>query len=131
MKIGPTGQRIYELLVAAAEAGEPCPTNSGMAVQLERSYPEWVCKCLKRLAELGLISVEHADRRHRRITIAETGKTTDWTVFATSGHAKLAPNFGELRCPREWPVNYSSHNLFVPAIGTFVTPPTFVPRGEQ
>lgn len=64
---------IYRILNAAAEAGEPCPTNREIAAAVGLTDPSGVSKALHRLTCTGDIRLDRFDGR-RCVTIVRTGK---------------------------------------------------------
>lgn len=70
--------RIYLLLEAAAERGDPCPTNASMAEAIDVSAANYVAHAMKQLQKAGRITVTR-DRHQRLVTITATGKSTTLT----------------------------------------------------
>ncbi|KQN37032.1 hypothetical protein ASG37_05060 [Sphingomonas sp. Leaf407] len=66
--------RLFNTLSSIAEAGEPCPTNDGLAERLGCD-PRAVARAFTELREQALIAVEPA-RTQRRVTIVASGKST-------------------------------------------------------
>lgn len=67
-------RRVYDILIAAAEAGERCPTSMDMADRL-RTSPSYIDSVITALHTKRYISVE-GTVKGRIVTITETGKTT-------------------------------------------------------
>lgn len=68
---------VLAILADAAAEGQPCPTNSEIALQAGLGYPQRAAACVAQLRNMGLITVETMPLPiGRRVTIAETGATT-------------------------------------------------------
>lgn len=129
----PLERTVYDLLAAVAEAGDTCPTNSGLAHQVGTNR-ERVGSAVRSLAAQGHIrSVYIANATCRRfVTITATGKST-----AVTGSAHWLPcdkntEPASAASAEAWPANcFAQHNI-EPGDGTWrlLTPPTFVPRGD-
>ncbi|WP_062785290.1 hypothetical protein [Novosphingobium capsulatum] len=65
----------YRMIYDAAEAGEPCPTNIDIEVEIGANSCSMGPKTVARLAAKGLITVERFHRA-RIVTIVATGKAT-------------------------------------------------------
>lgn len=75
-------QVLYDILVQAAEMGEPCPTNSELAVATGIETPSGISGVLRRLIKrYGMVRVQGGKGyMSRRITILATGKRTGWSL---------------------------------------------------
>jgi biotin operon repressor len=70
---------ILQRLTVAAEAGVPCPSNAVLAAAIGVSKVALVSDIVATLAHDGSITVDRRDGNTRRITIAATGTSTDWS----------------------------------------------------
>jgi DNA-binding transcriptional ArsR family regulator len=70
---------ILQRLTAAAEAGEPCPSNAVLAAAIGVSKVALVSDIVATLAHEGAITVDRRDGNTRRVTIAATGASTAWS----------------------------------------------------
>jgi hypothetical protein len=69
----------YAALVAAADAGLPCPSNFDLADLTGIACPSTLSEHLARLERAGRIKVHRAGG-NRAVTILESGRTTGWTA---------------------------------------------------
>ena len=69
-------QLVFDTIVAAARAGEACPTNEALAEAAGLSATSSLVKSLGRLADLGLIHVERTSARSRVVHIPSMGLQT-------------------------------------------------------
>lgn len=74
----PMARALYHRLCDAAAAGEPCPSNVSVMVDLDIAGPDTIRKLMWALSTAGLIAVETKGNT-RRVTIPATGRTTGWT----------------------------------------------------
>lgn len=111
--IVPPERRLYDALVAAAERGDPCPTNKAL-MQFIPDSPISVESVLRRLVKAGMIVIERpfAATNVRAIRITESAKVTALSRQpARGGYAAFSGTDLPPRCPDEWPADYSAHNL--------------------
>jgi hypothetical protein len=74
----PRAQRlVLQILTEAAEEGQPCPTNSEIALQAGLGYRQRAAAIVVQLRNMGLIKVDSMRAPiGRRVTICDTGATT-------------------------------------------------------
>lgn len=70
----PVDQRVYEILVAAADAGECCPSNSALGARIDGSAVQ-ASDILRRLERRGVIMVARGNNS-RLVTIVASGRRT-------------------------------------------------------
>jgi hypothetical protein len=75
--------KVMRILVAAADAGEPCPSNLTIASAVGSSSMATGASCIALLESMNLISVERGNCS-RVVTIVATGKRTAGKV--AKGH---------------------------------------------
>lgn len=73
--ITPREQRMLDILTAAAEAGQVCPTNDALCGALGMNSPGAPPQIMNKLAARGLIVIERF-KQSRIVTITATGKAT-------------------------------------------------------
>lgn len=73
--MNPKERIIYDMLVNAAEHGDPCPANTLLAVAIGASSVSGPVKYIHGLTDKGLIQVKRSQRT-RVVTITATGKST-------------------------------------------------------
>lgn len=105
----PLTRLIYAMMVEAAEAGAPCPTNPDIAAKFGCSKDS-VKNTLRRLRDSGALRLTGRDPL-RRATVVATGART-----AALPPRRLPPPLacredGRLYCPDDFPVDFSAHNL--------------------
>ena len=71
----PQEQACYEMLIEAAEMGQPCPVNIDIEVALGYDSCSMGALTITRLERKGLIRVKRY-QRFREVQIVETGKWT-------------------------------------------------------
>jgi DNA-binding MarR family transcriptional regulator len=76
LPLTPEQIRVLEHLHALADAGDPCPSNSAIALRLGIGDRSAVASALARLERLGLIRREQDAGFNRVIRIVETGAST-------------------------------------------------------
>lgn len=86
----PEEQKILEIVTAAANAGEPCPTNSKLADMMHFKSHSGPLGLLQRLQSRGLITLERF-QVERRVTINATGRRTK--VYNTQPHWRDIENY--------------------------------------
>lgn len=104
-------ERVFAYLKEAAEAGEPCPGNRGLALACEAGLGS-IERAFLKLADARRIEIESNPRfRTRRVTIPGIG-ATEWTaprqyVFGKERHAQPITGATD-----PWNGNcFSSHNI--------------------
>lgn len=75
LTLTPTEQRVYGMLVHAADYGLPCPKNMEITAALDRTSPSAGSELIKQIADKGHIKLTRGQCR-RVITIVKTGKST-------------------------------------------------------
>ena len=88
--MSPEERKILEIVTDAANAGEPCPTNTELADRLGFKSHSGPLGALQRLQKRGLITLERF-QVERRVTINATGKRTK--VYNTQPHWRDIPDF--------------------------------------
>lgn len=88
---------IFEILIAAAEAGAPCPSNGELSKVTGYST---VHLNMKWLAARGLILRDTPSTRYRRVQICATGKWTDWSASKAPQSAGAQKQNNETGCAR-------------------------------
>ena len=78
---------VLDLLMKAAERGDPCPKNSDLSAAAGCSSPSASVNFMKRLEREGVISVKRGNVA-RVVTIVATGKSTAGEISAV--HWRLA-----------------------------------------
>ncbi|MFZ5705704.1 MAG: hypothetical protein ACOY5R_10600 [Pseudomonadota bacterium] len=73
--MAPRTRLIYRMLVDAAEAGRPCPSNADIAAQTSGDARSYGTYALQQLEQMGLIRI-HRSHNARIVTIVATGKVT-------------------------------------------------------
>lgn len=72
-------EAILSLINAAADKGAPCPTNEAIAEAIGAPDAYVISSALARFRDIGLIALVSRGG-YRYITVAATGKSTDWTT---------------------------------------------------
>jgi hypothetical protein len=75
--------QLYAWLKAAAELGEPMPTNAQIQGRFGTKGQSTPVYALQQLERRGLISIEPVSRYARRVTIIETGQLIQSAVLGT------------------------------------------------
>lgn len=72
----PRDQIILGAIIAAARAGDACPTNEVLTEALGAASTSTVVESLQRLSDLGLIRIERTSARSRVVRIPSIGLQT-------------------------------------------------------
>jgi|GEM_PF-6293801 len=75
IQITPREQRMLDILTAAAEAGQVCPTNDALCGELGMNSVGAPPQIMNKLVAQGLITIERF-KQSRIVTIVATGKST-------------------------------------------------------
>ena len=92
-------RRVFDILVAAVNAGEKCPSNSNLAHRIGCISTSDPSDIIRRLQRSGLITVDRGSC-NRVVTIVATGKSTAGKVTAPHWRERTA----DVERPRPSPV---------------------------
>lgn len=90
---------IFRMLIDAAEAGRPCPSNADIAAETGGDARSYGTHALQQLEQLGLIRV-HRSHNTRIVTIVSSGKATadpeDCSTLRPARHSAARLRIDEL-----------------------------------
>lgn len=90
------GEAVLAILKRAADLGAPCPTNDHITAAVSLGEAANVTFALNGLRDMGFIAIASRGG-YRRVTICETGQSTDWTARPKRYVKRSQPVFREGR----------------------------------